>query len=69
MDSFTSATERHIEVGDGMEIYVVMNKGRNADDLVGEGQLAAGISVEELGALGAGDGERVFLLTRPLRRD
>jgi len=69
VDSFTSATERHIEVGDGMEIYVVMNKGRNADDLVGEGQLAAGISVEELGALGAGDGERVFLLTRPLRRD
>lgn len=25
MDSFTSATERHIEVGDGLEMFVVRN--------------------------------------------
>ncbi len=69
MDSFTSATERHIEVGDGMELYVVMKKGRVVDDLTGEGMLGAGMEVEELGALGAGDGERTFLVRRSLKRD
>jgi len=69
VDSFTSATERHIEVGDGMELYVVMKKGRVVDDLTGEGMLGAGMEVEELGALGAGDGERTFLVRRSLKRD
>jgi 20S proteasome subunit beta 6 len=69
VDSFTSATERHIEVGDGLEVYVVMNKGRATDDLLGEGNLAAGIKVEELGTMGEGEGERTFLVTRPLKRD
>ncbi|WWD21192.1 hypothetical protein CI109_105676 [Kwoniella shandongensis] len=69
VDSFTSATERHIEVGDGMEIYVVMNKGRTTDDLIGPGILSEGMHVEELGALGEGGGERTFLVTSPLKRD
>ena len=69
VDSFTSATERHIEVGDGLEVYVVMKEGRTADDLLGEGQLAPGMEVEELGALGEGGGERTFLVRRPLKRD
>ncbi|ORY24191.1 nucleophile aminohydrolase [Naematelia encephala] len=69
VDSFTSATERHIEVGDGLEVYVVMKKGRPTDDLVGEGKLAPGMAVEELDALGEGDGEKTFLVTRSLKRD
>lgn len=68
VDSFTSATERHIEVGDGLEVFVVMNKGRTTDDLLGEGQLAEGMEIEELGALGEG-GERTFLVKRALKRD
>jgi hypothetical protein len=68
VDSFTSATERHIEVGDGLEVFVVMNKGRTTDDLLGEGQLAEGMEIEELGALGDG-GERTFLVKRALKRD
>lgn len=69
IDSFTSATERHIEVGDGLEMYVVMNKGRTTDDLVGKDVLVAGTEVEELGALGEGEGERTFLVSRALKRD
>ena len=69
MDSFTSATEREIEVGDGMEIYVVMKKGRSTDDLLGDKKLVGGMKVEELGALGEGGGERTFLVTLPLKRD
>lgn len=52
-----------------MELYVVMKKGRVVDDLTGEGMLGAGMEVEELGALGAGDGERTFLVRRSLKRD
>lgn len=69
IDSFTSATERHIEVGDGLEMYVVMNKGRKTDDLLGKGTLPEGITVEELGTLGSGENERTFLVYRPLKRD
>ena len=69
VDSFTSATERHIEVGDGMEIYVVMKQGRSTDDLLGKDMLAPGMQVEELGALGEGGGERTFLVRAPLKRD
>ncbi|OXC69723.1 hypothetical protein AYX13_01892 [Cryptococcus neoformans] len=69
VDSFTSATERHIEVGDGMEIYVVMAKGRLTDDLLGEGNLVPGMEVEELPSLGEGGGERSFLVRMPLKRD
>ena len=69
VDSFTSATERHIEVGDGLEMYVVMKEGRSTDDLLGEGKLPEGVEVEELGALGEGAGNRTFLVKRPLKRD
>jgi len=69
VDTFTSATERHIEVGDGLEMYVVMDKGRDANDLLAEGSLVEGVKVEELGTLGEGEGQRTFLLSRPLKRD
>lgn len=69
MDSFTSATERHIEVGDGLEIYVVINRDRSTDDILGEGKLAKGMEVEELGAMGEGGGERTFLVRAALKRD
>lgn len=69
VDSFTSATERHIEVGDGLEMFVVLSEGRTTDDLVGEGKLPEGMKAEELGSLGEGKGYRTFLVTRPLKRD
>ena len=46
-----------------------MNKGRETDDLLGEGKLAAGMQVEELGSMGEEEGERTFLIRRSLKRD
>jgi 20S proteasome subunit beta 6 len=69
VDSFTSATERHIEVGDGLEMYVVMKEGRQTTDLTDEGQLPPGMKVEELGSMGEGKGEKTFLISMPLKRD
>lgn len=68
IDSFTSATERHIEVGDGLEMYVVMNKGRATEDLLAGG-LPDDVSVEEVPLLGEGGGERTFKVYRSLKRD
>jgi len=61
IDSFTSATERHIEVGDGLEMYIVMAKGRTLPDAV------TNLVPEELPS--TGDGERVFVLKRDLKKD
>ncbi|KAI0088629.1 proteasome subunit [Irpex rosettiformis] len=61
IDSFTSATERHIEVGDGLEIYVVLTKGRPTQDLEGYR------GVKELTT--RPDGDRVFLIQRELKKD
>jgi len=62
IDSFTSATERHIEVGDGLEMYVVLAKEstslQSLDGLRG---------VEEIA--GTADGERVFVIRRDLKKD
>jgi 20S proteasome subunit beta 6 len=52
-----------------LEMFIVMNAGRTADDLVGEGNLPAGMTVEELTPLGEGGGERTFLVRRALKRD
>lgn len=68
-DTFTSATERHIEIGDGLEMFVVMNKGRDPSDLTTPGVLPDGVTVTEQESLGAADGERTFLVYRPLKRD
>lgn len=61
IDSFTSATERHIEVGDGLEIYVVLAKGSPLSGL----ESIQG--VQEMTA--TRDGERVFIVRRNLKRD
>ncbi|KAF8272625.1 proteasome subunit [Lactarius quietus] len=61
IDSFTSATERHIEVGDGLEMYIVLAKGRTLPDAV------ANLRPQELAS--AADGERVFVLKRDLKKD
>ncbi|CCL99528.1 uncharacterized protein FIBRA_01546 [Fibroporia radiculosa] len=61
IDSFTSATERHIEVGDGLEIYVVLAKGRSTEDLA---------SIRGLQELSAKDeGDRMFIIRRDLKKD
>ena len=46
-----------------------MKAGRTTDDLVGEGQLPTGMTVQELTPLGEGGGERTFLVKRALKRD
>jgi 20S proteasome subunit beta 6 len=68
-DAFTSATEREIRVGDELEMFIVMNAERTTDDLLGEGKLPTGMTVDELTPLGEGGGERTFLVKRALKRD
>lgn len=69
IDSFTGATERHIEVGDGLEMFVVMKQGRSTEDLTTPGLLPDGLEIEEQGPIGAGGKERTFLVRMPLKRD
>jgi 20S proteasome subunit beta 6 len=61
IDSFTSATERHIEVGDGLEMYVVLARGSPLQGL----ESVQG--VQEVTS--TSDGERVFVVRRNLKRD
>ena len=49
-------------------MFVVMNKGRTTDDLLGA-ELPEGMKVEELPLLGEETGMRSFLVSRPLKRD
>lgn len=62
IDSFTSATERHIEVGDGLEMYVVLARGRSLQGLEGV------TGMQEVSTQGDG-GERVFVVRRDLKKD
>ncbi|CAE6511463.1 unnamed protein product [Rhizoctonia solani] len=61
-DSFTGATERHIEVGDGLEIYVILAPGR------APGELSNVAGISEVTAETAA-GERVFVIRRELKKD
>ncbi|CAE6459190.1 hypothetical protein ACGC1H_005759 [Rhizoctonia solani] len=61
-DSFTGATERHIEVGDGLEIYVILAPGRAPGELSN----VPGLS-EVTTETAAGD--RVFVIRRDLKKD
>jgi len=65
-DSFTSATERHIEVGDGLEIYIILSKSSSASGSVEENLRSIG-GVQEVTA--TDDGERVFVVRRELKKD
>ncbi|CAE6400549.1 20S proteasome subunit beta 6 [Rhizoctonia solani] len=62
IDSFTGATERHIEVGDGLEIYVILAPGR------APGELSNVSGISEVTAETA-TGERVFVIRRELKKD
>jgi 20S proteasome subunit beta 6 len=85
IDSFTSATERHIEVrhacffaawlalpricvltcalqvGDGLEMYIVLAKGRTLQSM--------GVDAQAQEVSARPDGERVFVLRRDLKKD
>ncbi|KIP02977.1 hypothetical protein PHLGIDRAFT_95356 [Phlebiopsis gigantea 11061_1 CR5-6] len=61
IDSFTGATERHIEVGDGLEIFVILAKGRSTQGFDGRS------GVQELSTTPEGD--RVFVIRRELKKD
>ncbi|CAD6887979.1 unnamed protein product [Tilletia controversa] len=81
MDSFTSATERHIEVGDGVEIFVVRNSpaavaaGAPAGEVASDGTKAADVDLKALGgteAVGGDDDQKegaVVVLRRELKKD
>ncbi|KDN43421.1 putative PRE7-20S proteasome subunit [Tilletiaria anomala UBC 951] len=81
-DSFTSATERHIEVGDGLEMYVVRLPPQTAsasargDDCTMEGGAVAGaaaidLSAQPYGAVEAlgGEDEQQSKTTMVIRRE
>ncbi|KAN0087856.1 Nucleophile aminohydrolase [Tylopilus felleus] len=61
IDSFTSATERHIEVGDGLEMYIVLAKDRGVQGMEGIR------GVQELSV--TDEGERIFVVRRDLKKD
>ncbi|THU98601.1 20S proteasome subunit [Dendrothele bispora CBS 962.96] len=63
IDSFTSATERHIEasVGDGLEMYVVLARGSQLQGLENVP------NVQEMTT--TSDGERIFIIRRELKKD
>lgn len=61
IDSFTSATERHIEVGDGLEIFIALAKGRTLQGMESIRGLQE-LTVTE-------DGERLFVMRRDLKKD
>jgi len=65
IDAFTGATERHIEVGDGLEIFVVLASGR------GTSGLERLPHVQEItpSALTSLEGERIFVIRRELKKD
>ena len=74
MDSFTSATERHIEVGDGLDIFVVRSLAPKSDGDT-SGPRAADIDLAAMGAVEAVGGEDSYtsgacmVIHRPLKRD
>ncbi|KAF8635800.1 hypothetical protein AX15_000007 [Amanita polypyramis BW_CC] len=62
VDAFTGATERHIEVGDGLEIYVVL--GRDSTGIQGVQSVDGSqeVTVSE-------EGPRVFYIRKDLKKD
>lgn len=58
IDAYTSATERHIEVGDGLEIYIVMTGEHAVEGLAGATDITK-----------AGDAMRTFVVRRELKMD
>jgi len=78
MDSFTSATERHIEVGDGLEIFVVRTPAGSegaVGPLASDGTKASEVDLTALGAneaVGGDDNQKegaIVVLRRELKKD
>ena len=74
-DSFTSATERHIEVGDGLEIYVILARGKTLaglglDNVKGMSEVTS-TAEDSDGSDGETlmGGERVYVIRRELKKD
>lgn len=65
IDAFTGATERHIEVGDGLEIFVVLAPGRETSGL----EKLPHVQEVTPGALASVEGERIFVIRRELKKD
>ncbi|KAG8859428.1 Proteasome subunit beta type-6 [Serendipita sp. 411] len=65
VDSFTGATERHIEVGDGLEIYIVVASNRPTGDLESIPSVKQVQGTYE----GIQGREKIFVLRRDLKKD
>lgn len=65
IDAFTGATERHIEVGDGLEIFVVLASGRGTSGL----EKLPHIEEVTPDGLASVEGERIFVIRRELKKD
>jgi len=62
VDAFTSATERHIEVGDGLEIYVALGRDSPGIQAVQGLQGVSEVTTTE-------EGQRLFYIRRDLKKD
>lgn len=71
MDSFTSATERHIEVGDGLEVYVVRAMPKQGDGAApaSDRLLQAQGAVEALGGEDAYTPGACMVIRHELKKD
>lgn len=67
MDSFTSATERHIEVGDGLEMFVVRLPGSTTGAAAVD--LGAHGAVEALGGEDPQKDDACMVIRRELKKD
>lgn len=74
LDSFTSATERHIEVGDGLDIFVVRSTKPQESNQTSQPR-SIDVDLGQLGAVDAVGGEDTYtpgacmVIHRPLKRD
>jgi len=72
IDSFTGATERHIEVGDGLEIYIVLAAHRSSAELEalpGIERVQGSFLVLGEQADAGREGEKIFVMRRELKKD
>lgn len=73
MDGFTGATERHIEVGDGLEMFVVRTPPAESQSAPAESAISVDLSswgaVEALGGDDEQEEKACMVIRRDLKKD
>ena len=67
-DTFTSATERHIEVGDGLEIFIILSKPEDGWDAAIADLGPGAEALESFGQVG-GCETKLFIIRKELKKD